>query len=560
MKKLIIGLVLLGFLLLASAYIYLRIERPNYSRNFYVTNTWGEGDETILAELSLSDYRETHPTENYQHRYLQLNHSDAWPVPAELLEGLAPEAPLVLTLECWGSKYWPNYRSNPLAFVREGFYDQKLQDLADLLAQEKRTVYLRFNPEMEVPGRFYPWQEYPSVFIEAYHRVHQIIKEKAPAVLMTWAPAGYPGCDEYYPGADFVDAISVNLIGPSEENLSVYPRYDAETELRRRLHRLRFFQHPTLVMSGIKEELPKQALANLQTYRAEASYLYQPVVADTNREKAGFKLGVYDPEEKLTGIASINTEHLFFNLTTFRKEGLVEDLHKIAQRGHDAILTLEINKDSSEGREERGLEKLLNGVYQPCLNDLWPVLQAFPNSLYLRFPQEMEIPIHRYPWQSKEPKLYIDAYRFFMRQADSVLERVYRVWGPAGDRGSLEWYPGSDVVDYISIAIYGLPDKNITDPSKQEQFEQIYRRKSWRMRHAPEPLFITEFGVKGPDAYQKDWLLKASKVIREAPNLVGVNYFNMQDVAGVWGDIDAPKWSVSEESYQAFCQALETKF
>jgi hypothetical protein len=87
------------------------------------------------------------------------------------------------------------------------------------------------------------------------------------------------------------------------------------------------------------------------------------------------------------------------------------------------------------------------------------------------------------------------------------------VWGPAGDRGSMEWYPGGDVVDFISIAIYGLPDKNITDPTRQESFETIFNRKAWRMRFASKPIFVTEFGVKGPEDFQAQWLEKAAEVL-----------------------------------------------
>jgi beta-mannanase len=115
------------------------------------------------------------------------------------------------------------------------------------------------------------------------------------------------------------------------------------------------------------------------------------------------------------------------------------------------------------------------------------------------------------------------------------------------------------VVDYISFAIYGLPDKNITDPTKQEAFGAIYTRKAWRMRFAPKPIFITEFGVKGPETYQRDWLLKASETINQSPDLIGINYFNSLDSPHAWGNIDAPNWSVSPETFHAFAAAIKRK-
>ena len=133
---------------------------------------------------------------------------------------------------------------------------------------------------------------------------------------------------------------------------------------------------------------------------------------------------------------------------------------------------------------------------------------------------------------------------------------IKRIWGPAGDRASIEWWPGNDVVDFVSFAIYGLPDKNITDPNKQESFATIYNRKSTRFRFIDKPVFITEFGVKGPENFQKNWLLNAASVIRENPQIIGVNYFNMVDTPKAWGDIEPPDWSISLSTLNLFIEAL----
>ena len=52
----------------------------------------------------------------------------------------------------------------------------------------------------------------------------------------------------------------------------------------------------------------------------------------------------------------------------------------------------------------------------------------------------MEVPAGKYAWQ-QYPDIYIKAYRHFMEQF-AGLPNIFRVWGPAGDRGSLEWYSG----------------------------------------------------------------------------------------------------------------------
>ncbi|MGB0977953.1 MAG: hypothetical protein ACPGVV_01090 [Croceimicrobium sp.] len=567
LKRLIIrgiGLLLfLGFLALAGGYFWAKQKYPAYAKDFYISNKWFPSEEKVLAQVEIANWANHRYAPKTRHRVLRFNQSDDWEIPAQLFQGIKEGESLILSLECWGSKYWPVYRSQPLQSIKDGAYDLKLQKLAQALAALNYPVYLRFNPQMEVPGRYYPWQEYPSIYIDAYRHVHQQIKNTAPKTKMLWGPSGYPGLEEFYPGRNYVDALSINLIGDSESILSVYPKNNPKQELYRRLHRLRFFNHPCFILSGSHNSINKMKLKELARYQQENRPIYGERLWQYPEEKqvedSIFKLGVYDPDEKLVALEALNVEHLFTNITSLIEEKLPEQVAAVQARGHDVIVTLELHNDSNNLREEAGLEKLLAGSYDPCLAQLCSILDSFPHQVYLRFSQEMEIPIERYPWQSKDPKLYIDAYRYCMNYVDTALKDVKMVWGPAGDRGSLEWYPGDDLVDYISIAIYGLPDKNITDPTKQESFAQIYKRKSWRMRQAPKAIFITEFGVKGPEDYQKQWLLKAAETINSAPELIGINYFNMHDVPKAWGDIEPPNWSVEQATYRNFLSAIQAK-
>ncbi|MBL0359128.1 MAG: hypothetical protein IPP72_20685 [Chitinophagaceae bacterium] len=135
---------------------------------------------------------------------------------------------------------------------------------------------------------------------------------------------------------------------------------------------------------------------------------------------------------------------------------------------------------------------------------------------------------------------------------------MFFVWGPAGDRGSMEFWPGSDVVDYTSIAIYGLPDKNITDHNKQESFNTIFKRKYSRIWFAHKPLFITEFGVKGPQSYKQQWMADAAATIEANKAITGVSYFNDADNPKAWGDIEAPDWAVTPAVFKAFLAQLNT--
>lgn len=568
--KLLLRLFLIGILLgvlsaTAVFFFYFKPNYPAYAKDFIVFNSFKAEKEKVLAQLSPFNWkRQAQP--NYAHFRLKLNQSEDWDFDPQDLAGIDSIETLIITLETWGSKYWPSYRSNPLGWVPVGTYDAKIASLLKGISEFSGEIFLRFNPAMEVPGRYYPWQEYPSKYIDAHQHFVRLADSILPRAQIMWAPSGYPGCEEFYPGDEWVDAISLSLAAPTEKHLSAYPHYDdLQYDLYRRLHRLRYFAKPLWVFASADAQTEKieainweELSAHYARYKSYAygnEYFQRPSLTDQS-DSLPFRIGVYDPKLSLVQDTAVQLEHFFLNLGDFGDFNFDAEFWAAQKRGHDLIITLETIEDSLSERDDECLENLLNGKYDRRLKRFYDLINKTERTIYLRFSQEMEIPIQRYPWQSEDPFLYIDAYRYFMLFSDSLNPKIKRVWGPAGDRGSLEWYPGNDVVDFISFAIYGLPDKNITDPTKQEAFSAIYHRKSWRMRFAPKPIFITEFGVKGPEDYQKNWLLKAAETINNSPELVGINYFNSPDVPQAWGDIEAPNWSISPTTFRAFAEAI----
>lgn len=254
---------------------------------------------------------------------------------------------------------------------------------------------------------------------------------------------------------------------------------------------------------------------------------------------------------------SVSVEHLFVYFSDIETGKLMKDMNGVISRGNDLIVTLEPGESEGKIEDPEVLKNILKGKYDQVIGEFYSILSTTDQTIYLRFAHEMEIPITRYAWQSKEPIDYIKAYRYFMRFPETNLGNVKKVWGPAGDRGSLEWWPGNDVVDYMSIAIYGLTDKNITDPNQQESFAQAFNRKKWRLRFVDKPIFITEFGVKGEEAYQTNWLEGAAQTLNKNYQVIGVNYFNKTDVPKAWGDIKPPDWSITKNSFHQFLETLE---
>jgi beta-mannanase len=470
--------------------------------------------------------------------------------------------PLVLTIHALAEPgLADSYGANLNATLR-GDYDQRVKQLAGRLKAHRAPVYLRWGEAMEVDAQDYPWQlKYHKLYTDAYRHFVTTARAVNPDLKFIWGPAGYPGLEEYWPGADVVDVISVDVAHDSEAPPKPYPPYTSPgEELYREVHRLRFFDKPIAVFAveDVHATEIQEGLEAAVQAQAPLADIPLGMEALNEEEKSNFRIGVYDPKDRLTGLDGVTVEHLFVNWADLEQGPFRTDLQDALDRGHEVIVTAEPFKDAEANHDRQVLSKMQHGQYDTYIRDLYEILAQADQTIYLRFAHEMEIPIERYPWQSQDPIEYIMAYRYFMNFPDTFPANIKRVWGPAGDRGSMEFYPGGDVVDYVSIAIYGLPDKNITDHEQQESFERIFKRKRHRVALSGKPLFITEFGVKGPEDFQAFWLREAAEVLRpQKAEIYGACYFNLYDNPDVWGEgIPAPDWSVEAETFEAFIATL----
>ncbi len=490
----------------------------------------------------------------------------------EEVQQLWKPGPVILTVETWPGIAEKLQKENILAIVAKGSIDEKIRSLASFIGKQNQPVLVRFNPDMEVYVDAFPWQKQSSeMYANAFNHFAEVIKQQAPAAKMVWAPAGYPGTEEYWPGTKWVDMVSVTLKGRSEGMTNNYPEAKDQQELIfRKLHRMRFFGKPVLVMGS--EKLSKE---NFQqpAFDAAVNYIQQHKdieFIDVNaadkktspgnlRKDSTLMTGAFDPSHSLVDSVPLSCEHLFVNIMALKSGVFKKKFDSIMSRNRNAIVTMEPWKDENLKKDPKLVENILKGSYDYLFEKLYDVIGASNKTIYLRWLHEMEIPITRYPWQSQDPIGYIKAYRYFVNYIrNKKPTHIYFVWGPAGDRGSMEFWPGTDVVDYTSIAIYGLPDKNITDHNQQESFNTIYKRKYRRIWFAHKPLFITEFGVKGPASYKAEWLAAAAKTIEENKEITGISYFSDSDSPKAWGDIEAPDWSITASSYKTFLKQLKT--
>jgi len=530
--------------------------------------------EPVLAAYHRDSSQLPAGWEQIRHLGLRWNNTSGAGVPDKLIQLWETGKPVLLTLEIW-SQVMNRYtgQKNMLDQINDGEFDRKINELAAYLSKQTQPVWLRLNPEMEVHVDRYPWQmTSPAKYKASFQRIAGMIRKAAPGVKMVWAPAGYAGTEEYWPGKSYVDLVTVTLKSGSEGMTDKYPEEKSLTALiTRKLHRTRFFDRPVLLLGSarLKDGAYRRvdfdsAAAYLQRYR-EVEYnmldaLDRPVSKDILRKDSSLLTGVYDPAANIVNDVPVQVEHLFVNLHKLKKGQFRAQADSAKKRGHALIVTMEPWKDKKLTKDPELIRNILSGRYDSVLENMYAVIKDYNGTVYLRWLHEMEIPITRYPWQSQPPLEYIRAYRYFVhfiRQKNPA--NIYFVWGPAGDRGSMEFYPGNDVVDYVSIAIYGLPDKNITDHRQQESFGTIFNRKYNRLWMSHKPIFITEFGISGPPDYKEKWLDEAANVVVSKKEINGISYFNDADAPKAWGDIEAPVWSITAPMYRKFLEKVAGK-
>jgi beta-mannanase len=475
---------------------------------------------------------------------------------------------LMINLQTWPGIAINSASTTVLEMINNGAFDEQIKTLCKQVTGLPIPVYCRIDPEMEVPVFEYPWQyQSGNSYINAFRHLAGLCKKYAPQMLLVWSPAGYLGTEEYWPGASYVDYISITINSKNELSAKSYVPYASiEAMLQRKIHRLRFFEKPIFILAAdtmTENNFNLQWVKNvLQKIEREKDLIYHAVDAtitnpDTISRNKNLVIGVFDPQLKLVNEKAVKVEHLFPHLAQIKTGEFKKQFDDVVNRGHDVIVTLELWHDVHQDKDPDLLHHLLNGKYDAVLKTVYQIISTVPQTVYLRWGHEMEIPVDRYPWQNQDPVLYIKAFRYVANFMRSGATNIRIVWGPAGDRGSMEWWPGDDVVDFISIAIYGLPDKNINDYNKQLSFTSIFQSKFHRMRFIHKPIFITEFGVKGPEAYKRKCLEDAAVTINKYPEILGVSYFNYADSPKAWGDAETPDWAISAATFKIFTHLLK---
>jgi len=268
--------------------------------------------------------------------------------------------------------------------------------------------------------------------------------------------------------------------------------------------------------------VPIYKLNNQQLDEQIASRIYT-----INKKRPLPTLGIYSPFIKVYNKGPyINSIFMDWRQNWMLERGLVES----NRTGATSLVTIE-PKGVSNGAVL--LKNISLGVYDKRLLTIFNTIKLDPNTVYVRFAQEMDLP-NSFPWGDQNPSLYIAAYKFVVNLArgDGV-RNIQWVWSPAGLPTAAQYYPGNKYVNIIGTTmIYSSYWSGTFHPT----FYQVESPRSWLLSYH-KPVWIAEFGVGRSDPTYQTELIKSALAQYRAdgyqalvylnipePNVVGPNY------------------------------------
>ena len=195
-------------------------------------------------------------------------------------DGYDTHTTLQLTWEPW-SRLGGTDNTYPLSGIINGDFDAYITKFAQDSAAWGDPIRLRFMHEMiqdnnpTTPG-WYPWQDQPTAYIQAYDHVYDIFKAQgANNVEFVWAPNNFPAdlstLSLYYPGAARVDWLGMDGYNAGEDGLPGWPYWQNFDDIFFNLYHA-FVDNPQIF--GDKKLMIAE-FASAETGGDKASWIYQ---------------------------------------------------------------------------------------------------------------------------------------------------------------------------------------------------------------------------------------------------------------------------------------------
>lgn len=254
-------------------------------------------------------------------------------------------------------------------------------------------------------------------------------------------------------------------------------------------------------------------------------------------------VGVYDPQRAFADDkGSVNIEHAFVTLADSGTPSLIHDWFVYGRaRGRGLMVTVEPWAAGGDRSSKTLLTDVRQGLYDKEIDAVCAMLGWLNDEVMVRWGHEMETSAGRYPWETREPGVYIEAYRHFVSQCRRLGGKLKFVWSPRGEPELTKYFPGREYVDYVGLSLFDC----ITcaaSAAEAPSASRMLKEKYDRVEHYKLPVIVAEVGIDGGYQRQRAELLDLQASMHTLPYLRGVVYFNAIDTPGAWPLSFRPDW------------------
>lgn len=238
-----------------------------------------------------------------------------------------------------------------------------------------------------------------------------------------------------------------------------------------------------------------------------------------NKSKPVPSIGIYSPYIKVYNKEPyINSIFMDWSQNWMLQRGLVES----NRTGATPLVTIE-PKSKKSGSQL--LKDIALGQYDQRLLTIFNTIKLDPNTVYVRFAQEMDLP-NSFKWGNQNPNLYIAAYRHVVNLArGDGLKNINWVWSPAGLPSARLYYPGNNYVNTIGTTM--IYDRYWSG-NYQPSFYQLQQDRAWLLSYG-KPVWIAEFGVGRSNPSFQAKLVKSALAQYKADGYSAIVYLNIPE-------------------------------
>ena len=267
--------------------------------------------------------------------------------------------------------------------------------------------------------------------------------------------------------------------------------------------------------------------------------------------------GVYDPQKGLSN-TDLAVEMFYTDLQPASIDALATRLQAIGRDGRVPVVTMEpFPLLPGSLPEQRLLSDLTEGKYDRQLRSIADALHSYHGEILIRFAHEMELE-NVYPWGAREPQQYIAAYRrVHMLLTKNPGANLFWVWSPAGNADAAQYYPGSDVVDYVGFTALSAQEVDQRNIGQQRRtFADLMNEKYYRAIVFGKPLIVAELGISDTADMQVSWMRDMLRAVDDGqyPALRLIIYFSSGNAYTKNANTPRPNYTLTQQQWRSIRQ------